>query len=105
MAVPVRGAIRTSILGVSAESWPRRSEGGRSPAKVGRSAYAIRGVDCAPLFPARDSVIPKSPVGMPTLQGMVSPDNAANALRLRDGSPIMDRAHADDELDADAQQP
>jgi hypothetical protein len=36
---------------------------------------------------------------------MVSPDNAANALRLRDGSPVMDRAHGDDELDADAQQP
>jgi hypothetical protein len=36
---------------------------------------------------------------------MVSPDNAANARRLRDGAPILDRGHGDDELDADAQQP
>lgn len=44
-------------------------------------------------------------MGTPTLQGMVSPDNAANAPRLRDDSPITDRAHSDDELDDDAQQP
>jgi hypothetical protein len=35
---------------------------------------------------------------------MVSPDDLANALRLPDGSLIMDRADGDDELDADAQQ-
>ena len=69
------------------------------------SAYAIREVDCAPLFPVRDSVIPNSPLGTPTLQDMVSPDNAANARRLRDGAPILDRGHGDDELDADTQQP
>ena len=35
---------------------------------------------------------------------MVTADDVANALRLPDGSLIMDRAAADDELDADAQQ-
>jgi hypothetical protein len=39
--------------------------------------------------------------GPPTLQGMVSPDDVANALRLPDGSLIMDRADGDDQLEAE----
>jgi hypothetical protein len=35
---------------------------------------------------------------------MVTPDDVANAVRLPDGSLIMDRAAGDEERDADAQQ-
>jgi hypothetical protein len=35
---------------------------------------------------------------------MVSPDDVADALRLPDGSLIMERADSDEELEADARQ-
>ena len=76
---------------------------GRAPNRVAETVRSVGSI----VTRSRRPVTLSSPEGRwvtPTVQEMVTPDDVANAVRLPDGSLIMDRAAGDEERDADAQQ-